>query len=113
MVFGADLVQKGRERNRHSPADILPIFTGGAKLGRLWALPAVGLCYSNGGDAGVDEREDQVAGRDLAHGLIKRVPGEVGTALGRPEVAAGNLMAECLVLIDPPKAHVVDPTKSL
>ena len=51
------------------------------------------------------EREDGVPGRDLPHRLVERVAGAVGVALGLPQVFAGRLVAERLVLIDPPAAH--------
>jgi hypothetical protein len=53
----------------------------------------------------VSRKEDDVARRDLAHGLVEGIAGFVSVALGRPEIAAGDFVAVGLVLVDPPVAH--------
>jgi hypothetical protein len=47
------------------------------------------------------------AGCNLSHELIERILGSVGIAPLGPEVAAIYLLAECLVLIYPPIAHML------
>jgi len=60
-----------REGGLDLPPDVTPVRTGRAKFGRLRAFVAVRLHDAYGGDARVAERQDDVAGRDLAHGLVE------------------------------------------
>jgi hypothetical protein len=64
-----------------------------AELRRLRALVAIGARDAERGDARVAEEEDDVARRDLAHGLVEGIAGFVSVALGRTDVAAGHVMA--------------------
>ena len=48
---------------------------GRAELRRLRALVAIGARDAERGDARVAEGEDDVARRDLAHGLVRRIAG--------------------------------------
>jgi signal transduction histidine kinase len=68
-------------------------------------LPAIGPGDSDGSDAGVYERKNQVPERDLSHGFVKGIERAVRVALRGPEITARDLLAECLVLVDLPIAH--------
>src|ERR1700730_17805092 len=105
MVLRPYLALKFGELDRHLPADVFPVLAGRSELLRFRAFPTVGLSNADRDDPGVDEREDQIAGRDLAHGFIVGISRAIRVALGRPEVAALKLVAVCLVLVDPPIAH--------
>jgi hypothetical protein len=56
---------------------------------RLLALVAKGARGAERGDERVADGEDDVAGRDFAHGHVEGVAGFVSVARGRPEIAAG------------------------
>jgi hypothetical protein len=90
------------------PADLLPVAADVAELAGLGVLVGVGGRDAEGLDAGIGEAEDEVSGRDLAHRVVERVPAPAGVALGRPEIAAGEFVAEGLVLVHPPIAHERD-----
>ena len=105
MILGADFIQKLGIRDVDSPADIFPVLTRRAKLNGFRALPAIRLGDSNSGDSGVYEGKDHVPRRDFPHRLVKWVACAVGVALRRPEVAPGDLLVECLILVDPPISH--------
>src|SRR5690349_24870457 len=81
------------------PADRTSVTAGRAELRRLRALVAIGARDAERGDARVAEGEDDVARRDLAHGLVEGIAGFVSVALGRPEVAAGGFVAIGSVLV--------------
>ena len=66
------------------------------------AFEAVGLRDTHGQDLGADEREDDIADGNFAHALVVVIPRVVGLALRRPAVPSRNLVAVCLVLVDPP-----------
>jgi hypothetical protein len=93
------------ELDRHLPADVFPVLAGCSELLRSRAFPTVGLSNADRDNPGVHEREDQAAGRDLAHGFIERIPRAVRVALGRPKITVLEPVAVCLVLVDPPTAH--------
>jgi len=107
VTLGVDAVVQLANAHVYLPADRLPVAAGLAELRRLWALVAIGARDAERGDARVAEGEDDVARRDLAHGLVEGIAGFVSVTLGRPEIAAGDFVAVGLVLVDPPVAHVI------
>src|ERR1700730_6389575 len=114
MVLRPYLALKFGDLARHLPADVFPVLAGRSELLRFRAFPTVGLSNADRDDPGVDEREDQIAGRDLAHRFIEGIPRPVRVALRRPEITAPKFVAVCLVLVDPPIAHKVRrPTRPL
>src|SRR5277367_5538864 len=105
MVFRPYLVSKLGEVRLHFPTDVLPVLTGPPEFLRLWTFPAIRFSYPDGKNSGLPEREDQIAGRDLAHRLVIRIARAVGVALGRPQITTFDFVAVCLVLVDPPITH--------
>src|SRR6185312_6183759 len=105
VILGTDRIGKTLLANAHPPADLAPVRAGGAEFLRLRALSAIAADDAEGSNARVAEREDDVAGRDLPHELVEGIPVSVLVALWRPEVPALDLLAEGLILIDPPIAH--------
>src|ERR1700739_5109867 len=87
------------------PADLAPVGPGGTEFLRLRALPAIPADDAERRDARVEEREDDVTGCNLAHELVERIAVAVLVALRGPEITALGLLAEGLVLVDPPIAH--------
>src|SRR6187402_3831452 len=85
VALGVDAVLQLAKAHVYLPADRLPVAAGRAELRRLWALVAIGACDAERGDARVAKGEDDVAQRDLAHGLVEGIAGFVRAALGRPE----------------------------
>jgi anti-anti-sigma factor len=67
-------------------------------------LQTVGLRYPDSPYEGVHEREDDIAGRDLSHGLVERICGSVRVCLRGPKIT-GLLLTEGLFLVHPPVAH--------
>jgi hypothetical protein len=60
---------------------------------------------ANGGNEGVNEGENHIAGRDLPHGFVKRVLRPVCVPFRRPQVTAGLLLAVGLILVNPTMPH--------
>jgi len=106
VVLGCDLTRQQSESDQHFPSNVLPVLACRTEFKGLRTLPAVGLCNANRDYPGVNKRENGVPRCNLPHTFIEGVPGAVGVALGRPQVSATYLVAICLVLIDPPVAHV-------
>jgi hypothetical protein len=102
VALGVDAVRQLAKAHVELPADCLPVAAGRAELRRLRALVAIRARDAERGDARVAEGEDDVARRDLAHGLAEGTAGFVSVALGRLEIAAGDFVAVGLVLVDPP-----------
>src|SRR6266576_6070169 len=105
MVFRPYLISKLGEVYFHFPADVFPVLASISELFWLRAFPTIGLCNSHGEDSGVSEGEDQITRRDFTHGLVERISRPVGVPFGRPEVTALNLVAVCLILVNPPISH--------
>src|SRR5205807_7685929 len=101
----ADLVQQFSKRCFNSPSDILPVLPHRTKLNWFRALPKIGLGDSDGDNPSIYEGKYQVSRRDFSHRLVEWIARAIGVALRRPEVATRDLMAECLILIDPPISH--------
>lgn len=57
-------------------------------------------------DSGIDEGEDNVPRRGLAHCLIEGIPRIIGVTLRRPKVPATQFLAVGPILVDPPVTHV-------
>ena len=105
VILGADFVEQGNKQGIHSPADVLPILPRRTKLSWLGTLPAVGLGDTDGRDSCIYKRKDQISWCNLPHRLIEGIPPTIGVAFWRPQIAPGNLMAEGLILVDPPISH--------
>jgi hypothetical protein len=106
VILGPYLVGKLREAHLHFPANVFPILPCVPEFLWLWAFPAIRLSNPNSEDSGVDEGENEIARRDLAHGLVKGISRTVDVAFGRPNITAPQFVAVGLVLVDPPKAHI-------
>ena len=102
MIFRADLIEESDEGNVYAPADVFPVLASRTKFSWLRALPAIRFGDAKSDDSGIDERKGQITGRNLAHRLIEGIASPVSIALRRPKVATRNLLARCLILIDPP-----------
>src|ERR1700740_2403561 len=111
MILGTHLVCALAKRHLDLPSDRAPVATDAAKLSRLGTLVAIRACNSQRSDACIAEREDNIAGRHFAHGFIERVALAVRLALGRPQVAARDLLGVGLILIDPPVPHRYCPAR--
>src|SRR5438093_1046733 len=74
MVFGADLVVQDAVVDRDEPPFARPVRTGGAEVRLGTGLRSAGH-DAESFDAGVAEREHDVAGRDLSHVLVKLIAG--------------------------------------
>lgn len=105
MILRSNPIEERRKVDFHLPADVFPILAGASKFDRLWALPAIGLSYTNRLYSSIHEGEDQITWGDFAHGFVEWIPCTVGVALRRPEIAALHFVAVGLILIDPPVAH--------
>src|SRR6266481_6011497 len=105
MILGADLVQQLSKRYVHSPSDIFPVLPHRAKFNWFRALPTIRLGDSDSRDPSIYEGKYQVTRRDFSHRLVEWVARAIGVALRRPEVATCDLLAECLILVDPPISH--------
>src|SRR6266478_10249785 len=105
MIFGTDPVQQLGKRYVHSPSHIFPVLPNRAKLNWFRALPTIGLGDSDSGNPSIYKGKYQVSRRDFSHRLIEWIAGASGVALRRPEVATSDLLAECLILVDPPISH--------
>jgi hypothetical protein len=106
VVRGSNRIAEFREVHFHFPTDVFPVRTSIPELLRFRAFPAIGLRNPNRQDSGVHEGEDQITGRYFAHRFIKGISCAIGIALGRPEISASDFVAVCLVLVDPPIAHI-------
>jgi hypothetical protein len=73
VALGVDAVRQLAKARVDFPAYRLPVAAGRAELRRLRALVAIGARDAERGDARVPEGEDNVARRDLAHGLAERL----------------------------------------
>jgi len=104
VALAVDAVRQLAKIHVDLPADRLAVASGRAELRRLRALVAIGTRDAER-DARVAEGDDDVARRDLAHGLVEGIANFVSVALGRPEIAAGDFVAVGLVLVDPPVAQ--------
>jgi hypothetical protein len=102
---GPDLV----ELDIDAPADVVPVPSGVAELYRFGGLVRMGAGDTEGANASVGEREDEVARGHLTHEFIERIAAAVRLALGRPEIPAFLLLAIGLVLVHPPEAHRCTP----
>src|ERR1700691_4958539 len=105
MVLWANGIHESLPAHAAPPADLTPVRAGGPEFLRLRALAAIAAHDAERGDACVAEGEDDVSGRDLTHELVEGIAVAVLVALGRPEIAALDLLAEGLVLVDPPISH--------
>ena len=105
MILGTDLVNQVSKRCVHSPSDIFPVLTYRTKFNWFRALPTIGLGDSDGRNTSVYEGKYQVTRRDFSHRLVEWIARAIGVALRRPEVATRDLLAECLILVDPPISH--------
>jgi hypothetical protein len=76
---------------------------------RFRALPAITTDDAERRDARVEEREDDVARCNLAHEFVERIAVAVLVTLWGPQITALDLLAEGLILVDPPIAHRVVP----
>src|SRR5271166_6457232 len=106
VILGTDGVVEPPPPDAGPPTDLAPVHAGRAEFLRLRALPAIATDDAERGNACVAEREDDVSGRDLAHKFVEGIAVTVLVALGRPQIAALNLLAERLILVDPPIAHL-------
>jgi hypothetical protein len=105
VALGVDAVRQLAKAHVDLPADRLPVAAGRAELRGLRALVAIGTRDAERGYARVSEGEDDVARRDLAHGLVEGIAGFVSVALGLSEVAAGYFGGIALALVDPSVAN--------
>src|SRR6185437_16371460 len=106
-ILGTDSVSEPLPADANSPADLAPICAGVAEFLRLGAFTAISADDPERGDARIAEREDDVTGSHLSHELVEGVAMPVLIALGRPQIAALDFLAEGLVLVDPPVTHVL------
>src|ERR1700676_157323 len=107
MILRTDGVGEPLPADADPPADLAPVHAGGTEFLRLRALQAVATDNAKCGNSGVEERENNVPGSDLTHELVEGIAVTVLVALGRPQIAALDLLAEGPVLIDPPIAHAL------
>jgi hypothetical protein len=66
----------------NAPPNVLPAHSGIAEIFGLRAFKGGGLGHSDGKDAAIYEREDNISGRNDAHIVVERIPTTV-TALLR------------------------------
>jgi hypothetical protein len=69
------------------------------------AFIAMGSRDADGGNAGLGERQNNVARSDFPHRLIERVDPAIGLSFRGPQVAARYLVPVGLILVDPPISH--------
>ena len=95
IVLGKQVGPGGAAVEAHVdlPADRRPVAAGCAELCWLWVLVAIGARDAERSDTRVAEGKDEVARRDLAHGLVEGIAGFLSVELGRPEIAAGDFVA--------------------
>jgi hypothetical protein len=62
------------EASPYPPTDVVPILAPSSKLRWLRAFPAIRLCQADGNYASIIERENDIAWKNFAYGLVKRIP---------------------------------------
>ena len=104
MIFRSDLIVQDAVVDRDEPAFARPVRTSGAEIGLGTGLGSVSD-DADSLDAGIPEREHDIAGRHFSHVLVELVSGPVRVLLRRPHEAPADFSPICLVLIDPPVPH--------
>lgn len=107
----APFLRSNPERNEvdsHPPPYCFPIHSNFAEFHRLRTFVATRRHDANCDDSSIYEGKDEVSRCNLSHEFIERITGVVRIALRRPEVATGDLLPICLVLVYPPVAHDVE-----
>jgi hypothetical protein len=102
VALGVDAVVQLAKAHVYLTADRLPLAVGRAELRRLRALVAIRARDAERGDARVAEGEDDVAPRELAHGLVEGISGFVSVALGDQRYPR-RFRGVSFVLVDPPE----------
>ena len=105
VVERTNLLHQRSEPNLDTPANLVPVSTSTSELDGLGCLVTESLHNANGSDQSVAVAEYDIAGSGDAHVLIELVIASVRSPLGRPKVTARCLLAERLILVNPPVAH--------
>src|SRR5690606_36765030 len=93
------------------PAFVGPVVANCAELHWLWRWSRRYRDAPDGADLSAGIRENHVAEANVPHVLVGLVECTVGVAVGRPQVAAANLVFARLLVIDPLKRHDHSPSR--
>jgi hypothetical protein len=84
---------------------MIPNITNPPKLIGPWARIAMGFCESESLDSSISKGEDDISWSNLSHSFIEVISLAITGFLGTPNISAAELLAERLIMINPPVSH--------
>ena len=105
MLLWMNYTGEGLKAHVNAPADQVPSFAKMAEFLGLWTSVAVGNREASTLDTGGIGKH-KVAWNHLTKKIVISIARPVPLSLGAPDVMTFKLVFECLLVVDPPVAHI-------